>query len=110
MLICIPQAWGQGPPTGGPGAGSMTFITKVELDVTSPMITIHGQNFGATPTVTIGDEMGMFSSLLDIMPIDDTLIEANLPAGLPPGSYMLVVAAGPGATTTGIFDITLGTN
>ena len=102
-------AQGGGPPAGGPGAAATTVITKVEADFLASQLTIHGMSFGTSPAVSIGVEAGAMMPLTVLGPSTETLIVTDLPGGLGPGSYMLIVEAGSGATTTGILDITLGT-
>ena len=50
LLLWLPQAaHAQGPPQGGPGAGSATVISKAVPDLTNPampQILIHGQGLG----------------------------------------------------------------
>ncbi len=104
-------AQGGGPPVGGPGAGSTTVITKAEPNFTNPaapVISIHGDNFGTSPLVTLGDDFGMFTTLTVTL-ATDMLIDAELPPAIVPGSYMLIVQAGAAATNTGILDVTIGT-
>ncbi len=104
LLLCLPQAArSQGPP---PGVGAATVITKAVADVTDPsmpQITIHGENLGTTPQVLLGDDMGAFVPLF-VQSATDTLIVADLPVTIVPGSYMLIVEAAPGAANTGIID------
>ena len=113
VVVCsiasVSSAFAQGPPAGGPGAGSTTAITKVVPNFTIPEVTIDGQDFGTTPTVTLGDDLGGFVTLVNTT-VTDTRIVAMLPGSLDPGTYMLVVEAGNGATATGIMDVTLGTS
>ena len=113
LSVAIAQA--QGPPAGGPGANSQTFITRAVLNLTSPpFITIHGMGFGDTltpPVVRLGHEFGDLMELTPVTVITiDTEIRADLPVNIAdnPGTYVLVVEAGGGASQSGIMDITVG--
>lgn len=100
----------QGPPAGGPGAGSQTVITKAVADVTDPImpfITIDGMGFGTVPVVRLGQNFGTLVELTPLITAMDTLITAPLPVTITPGTYLLVVEAGPGASQTGIMDVTI---
>ena len=111
FVLAATSAFAQGPPVGGPGAGATTLITKAIPDFTNldaPTITIFGVNFGSAPVVSVGDDVGTMMTLTTTS-VSDTLIVADLPVAIVPGSYMLIVEAGTGATNTGILDITVGT-
>ena len=98
------------PPAGGPGAGATTVITKAVPDFSNlamPQVIIHGDNFGTTPVVSLGDVLGNFM-LLTVVSATDTEIVADLPVVIEAGSYMLIVEAATGATSTGIIDVTIG--
>ena len=110
-FIFVPSALAQpGPPTGGLGAGGTTVITKAVPDFSNPSnsrFIIHGDNFGSNPQVSLGDDMGILMPLSTTF-VSNTLIVANLPVAVVPGTYVLIVQAGLGPTDTGIIDVTLG--
>ena len=85
------------------------LITSTEVTLSGGLpatIIIKGQKFGEkTGRVTLGS--------LDLQPIlrwTLTEIEAALPAGLLPGTYMLTVTRGPAATQTFSVDVTIGSS
>ena len=109
--VSFASAFAQGPPVGGPGAGSSTLITKAMPDFTPspPTLTINGVGFGSNPQVSIGAALGILMDLTDSITFsDDNVITVNLPMNIQPGSYILVVEAGTGPTLTGILDVTIG--
>ena len=76
LLLGLQPAHYQGPPTGGPGAGSATVITKAVADLTNPampQITIHGEDFGTAPQVLLGEDMGTLVPLF-VQLATDTLV------------------------------------
>ncbi len=97
LLLCLPIAGTAqgGPPGGGPGGGApQTVITKAVPDLTgAPVIFIEGAEFGATPVVLLGEDMGTLSELV-VAGSTDTSITAELPVGLEPAIYLLVVESG----------------
>lgn len=110
LLLASANGFAQGPPAGGPGVGADTVVTKAIPDLTNPampQITIYGEHFGTMPQVSLGDDMGHLMPL-STTSVSETLIVADLPVALVPGSYMLIVQAALGAAHTGILDITIG--
>ena len=96
--------------SGGGGAPQQTVITKAiaDLNLTTPQVTIHGDNFGVTPTVLLGDVMG--TQVVLVAPsVSNTVIVAELPVTITAGTYTLTVQAGAGQNSTGIIDVTIGT-
>ena len=73
LLAFVPSALALGS-----GTQPTTVITKVVPDFTIPIVTIHGQNFGTTPIVTLGDDTGAFFMLtVDPNTVSDSFIEAS---------------------------------
>ncbi len=67
-------------------------------------IIIRGEKFGERPgRVTLGNR-----DLQQIMSWTPTEIEAGLPAGLDPGTYVLTVTRGPSTTQTYSVEVTIG--
>lgn len=78
----------------------LLVILSAEPDFQSSVITISGENFGATPpTVVLGDQ------LLTVLVSTNTAIVAALPP-MPPGTYQLLVSAGPATTQNNTLDVT----
>ena len=112
LLLCFPIAGTAqgGPPGGGGGGAPQTVITKAVPDLTdafAPVIFIEGAEFGTSPTVLLGEDMGTLVDLF-VASSSDTSIMADLPMGLEPASYLLVVEAGAGPTQIGMMDVTIG--
>ena len=66
-------------------------------------LTIQGINFGSAQGA-----VSLNLSLLDVTAWSDTWIEARLPNGITPGTYLLGVARGRGTVEFDTFDITIG--
>lgn len=81
-------------------------ITKVVADLDAAELLIWGENLGLDPVVLIGDEVNLFIELPVISSTDES-IRAGL-AALGPGTYRLIVIAGPRARRISSMDITLG--
>src|SRR5438128_7595507 len=79
-------------------------ISSTEIDFGIGRIFINGRNFTLEiPTVKLAD------TPLTILTSTDTRIDAMLPAGVAPGSYVLTVARpGNSPNDSATFDITLG--
>ena len=76
---------------------------RADLSTTPATITIFGENFGTvSPVVTFG---GM---PLSVTTFSQTAITAGLPNKIKPGSYNLVVVAGPGTPRIGQLGVTIG--
>lgn len=80
-------------------------ITQTEVNTGANQIVITGVNFGtALPTVTLAD------GPLLVVSSSPTQIVAELPPTLPPGTYLLKVSRGNGATQRDEIDVTVGSN
>jgi outer membrane protein assembly factor BamB len=79
-------------------------ITTTEIDFGIGRIFINGRNFTlAIPTVKLAD------TSLQVLSSTDTRIDAMLPPGVGPGSYVLTVARpGNSPNDSATFDVTLG--
>lgn len=90
-----PEAAAQGPPV----------ITSAHLSE-SGTLSIQGSGFNATPDVWLGNDAGGFEQLI-LLSATPNLIEAQL--GLrSPGSYRLMVAAGPSAPVSATLSLVIG--
>ena len=78
-------------------------ITAAVISVDGSTLFVEGSGFGRAPTVTLG---GFFLGGVSVS-LTGTQLVAAMP-GLPPGSYRLVVDAGPGSSRSWAFEITLG--
>ena len=111
IFLVLPQAARpQEPPAGGPGAGAAAVITNVVPELTDPAmprITIHGENLGTTPQVFLGEDVARLLPLF-VRSATDTVIVADLPVTIGPGSYTLVVQAAAGSANTDMVDVTIG--
>jgi hypothetical protein len=67
------------------------------------ILTIRGIGFG-----TAAPHVALAGVPLVVISSDGDEIAAQLPAGIPPGSYLLVVARNPARTPYYLFDVTLG--
>ncbi len=72
-----------------------------------PLITIDGMGFGTSPVVSLGQDFGVLLELTPLVTATDTTITAPLPVTIAPGTYVLVVEAGGGASQTGIMDVAI---
>lgn len=101
-LLCF---WASGVSAQGNGNGNGSQLTITSATVSSDQSTllVTGANFGATPTVTLGDlALGGVQ-----VGAGGTSLSALMPA-LAPGSYRLVVARGNGAAQSDDFDLAVG--
>ncbi len=94
-------------PPGPPGAH--LDVTQVFVDdpdnPTSIMIIGTDLDFGSGPlSVTLGE----FGALAVTGTPSDTLIEADLPAGIFPGDFLLTVSNGNGQSQNDEYDLTIG--
>jgi hypothetical protein len=89
---------------GGSGlAGGPVLLVVNSASADDGVLTIRGVNFGdAAPSVTLG---GLPLVVLSNTPEE---IEAQLPVGTAPGSYLLVVARHPHRIPFYLFDVTIG--
>ena len=94
-------------PPGPPGAH--LDVTQVFVDdpdnPTSIMIIGTDLDFGSGPlSVTLGE----FGALTVTGTPNDTLIEADLPAGIFPGDFLLTISNGNGQSQNDEYDLTIG--
>src|SRR5215471_7898211 len=69
-------------------SSSAPIITEAHADPASTVLHITGGNFGrANPTVTLGS----FAKPLAVTNVTATQIDALLPPGISPGTYLLTV-------------------
>lgn len=90
------------PLTAAPS--SQLVITSAQVDFGIGRIYIAGSNFGSA----IAPEVTLNGQLLIVMSFTDGTIDAVLPAGIAPGSYLLRVSRGSSSTQNDVFDMTLG--
>ena len=112
MLLPAPAALGQGPPGGGGGPPSgggapQTGITNVTVNLDTGQMQIRGVNFGASPTVFLGNSLGSIDELAIVQPTTATEIVAVL-STTAPGTYLLVVEAGASSNQIAMMDVTFG--
>ena len=96
---------------GGQGGGRMQIapvitIAVADLDALSPTIFIFGTNFGPSPQVFIGNDIGTLDALV-VISSNNTFIEAEL-VSIDPGTYALEVANGPSTLHVSEMDVTIG--
>lgn len=91
-------------PASADDPTSQLVINSAQVDFGIGRIYIAGKNFGSptAPEVKLNDQM------LTVMSFTDGTIDAVLPAGIQPGSYLLHVSRGSSSTQNGVFDVTLG--
>src|ERR1700722_20147848 len=78
-------------------------INSAHVDLLANTIALSGKNFGQhPPTVNLEENS------LEVTSFDETTIKANLPTGIAPGSYHLVVIANGVSPRSGSLDITVG--
>ena len=95
LVIAAPIFAGDPPP--------QLVISDAQVDFVNGRIAIHGRNFGSdVPTVKLAGQLVTVSSA------SDTSIDATLPAGIAPGTYVLNVSRGTATTQSDVFDLTLG--
>lgn len=91
------------PALAAPGSPPRLVIVSVSADVVAETLTIDGTSFGNdTPVVTLN------GTPLTVPIWTPSHIEATLPAGLAPGTYLLTVSRGPATTQFDAFNVTLG--
>jgi hypothetical protein len=88
-----------GEARGTPGPAGPAVITSAGADAST--LTVNGSNFGASPTVTLG------GTALVVTSASASQVKASLPAGINPGSYLLIVTSGT-VLTTAVFEVTIG--
>lgn len=81
----------------------LVFIDSAQANLSTNTIAIFGKNFGKQPP-----EVKLDAAILVVTSFSPTTIKANLPVGLPPGSYHLMVVAGRGSPRVGLLDVTIG--
>jgi hypothetical protein len=98
LLACAAGAAAQG--------GARLTITGAEADTDAGIIQVYGRNFiasnGTLPVVTLA------GTPLVAQAIEDTRIQAWLPAGVVPGSYLVTVSRGSGTPQNDSFSVTIG--
>ena len=96
---------------GGQGGGQMQIapvitIAVADLDALPPTIFIFGTNFGPSPQVFIGNDIGTLDALV-VISSTNTFIKAEL-VSIGPGTYALEVANGPSTLHVSEMDVTIG--
>jgi hypothetical protein len=81
----------------------LVIINSAQANLSTNTIAISGRNFGKQPP-----EVMLDAATLVVTSFSPTSIQANLPLGLPPGSYHLIVVAGRGFQRLGSLDVTIG--
>jgi hypothetical protein len=98
------------------GGNPQPVITKAEADLSDPdvpVILIEGEGFPGedfpeeSPVVYLGEDIGALVELT-VLSATDTSITAELPLGLAPATYLVVVEAESGHGGVGIMDVTIG--
>jgi hypothetical protein len=79
------------------------MIANAQANLSSNTIAISGRNFGNQQPV-----VNLDATPLAVTSFSPTAIKANLPAGLAPGSYHLMVVAGGVFQRFGLLDVTIG--
>jgi IPT/TIG domain-containing protein len=91
------------PSLAAPGSPPQLVIVSVTADAVAETLIIDGTSFGKDePVVTLN------GTPLTVPLWTPSHIEATLPAGLAPGTYLLTVSRGPATTQFGAFNVTLG--
>ena len=91
------------PSLAAPNSPPRLVIVSVTPDVVAETLTIDGTSFGnAEPVVTLN------GTPLTVPIWTPSHIEATLPPGLAPGTYLLTVSRGPATTQFDAFNVTLG--
>jgi IPT/TIG domain len=97
-VVCVAH-----PSLAAPGSPPRLVIVSVTPDVVAETLTIDGTGFGnAEPVVTLN------GTPLTVPIWTPSHIEATLPPGLAPGTYLLTVSRGPATTQFDAFNVTLG--
>ena len=97
LLGCTAQLAGQGQGQGGGQGQVAPVITTAvaDFDDDPETLSLVGANFGSSPQVFIGNDMGMLDELAgNFATLTDTFIEAEL-GPITPGTYLSVVSTGP---------------
>ena len=81
----------------------LVIVNSAQANLATNTIAIFGRNFGKQPP-----EVKLDAAILVVTSFSPTTIQANLPLGLPPGSYHLIVVAGRGSPRVGLLDVTIG--
>ncbi len=79
------------------------IINSAQANLLTNTIAISGRNFGNQQPV-----VNLDATSLVVTSFSPTAIQANLPAGLAPGSYHLVVGSGREFPRFGLLDVTIG--
>ncbi len=110
LLGLTAQLGGQGQ--GGQGQGGQGQVAPVitnavaNLDAVPPTIFVFGTNFGPSPQVFIGNDMGTLDPLV-VISSTNTFIEAEL-VSIDPATCPLVVSNGPSTQHLSEMDVTIG--
>ena len=106
LLGCTAQLAGQ-EQGGGQGQVSPVSTNAVaNLDAVPPTIFVFGTNFGPSPQVFIGNDMGTLDPLV-VISSTNTFIEAEL-VSIDPATCPLVVSSGPSTEHLSEMDVTIG--
>ena len=97
MLYFLGLSW---IPAAGADTAPPPKISAASTDATASVLTVKGANFGAAPVVAFGAYGN-----LQLISRTDALITARLPAGVPPGSYLLTLTVN---NKTVEFSVTVG--
>ena len=107
--VVLGQGNGNGNNGGGTNSPGQLVITAATVDVFSTVITITGQNLGNTaPDAFLGLPDGTIVDLLFETLVTPNTFDADLPASILPGNYLLLVRSGNGSTQIDSMDITIG--
>jgi hypothetical protein len=82
-------------------------LTNAVADLDAGALSIFGDNFGPSPQVFLGTDLGTLEEL-GVITFTNMSIQASLPPATPPGTYLLVVSTGPGNKNMFAMDVTLG--
>jgi hypothetical protein len=84
--------------------GSLPLLVVTSARVSGNVLVIRGENFGSVaPYVTLGGV-----ELSPVSRVSASEARATLPAGIAPGSYLLMVARRPARVPFYLFDVTIG--
>ncbi len=107
--VVLGQGNGNGNNGGGTNSPGQLVITAATVDVSSTVITITGQNLGNTaPAAFLGLPDGTIVDLLFETLVTPNTFDADLPASILPGNYLLIVRSGNGSNRIDSMDITIG--
>ena len=101
-LTLLLLALAASPVLAAPGSPPQLVIVSASADVAAGTLTIVGTEFGDEPVVTLN------ATPLTVVTSTPSQIDATLPPGLAPGSYLLTVSRGPATTQFDAFNVTLG--